>query len=46
MNALPHLLATGQPGLLLLSAVALLVGVVLAVAALRLRPHRRSRSAS
>ena len=46
MNELPHLLATGQPGLLLLSAVALVVGVVLAVAAVRLRPHRRSRSAS
>jgi len=46
MNELPHLLVTGQPGLLLLSAVALLVGVVLAVAAVRLRPHRRSRSVS
>jgi hypothetical protein len=46
MNTLPHLLATGQPGLLLLSAVALLVGVGLAVAAVRLRPHRHSRSAS
>ncbi|HEY4152438.1 MAG TPA: hypothetical protein VGM38_03885 [Pseudolysinimonas sp.] len=42
MNELPHLLATGQPGLLMLSAVALLVGVVLAIAALRLRPHRRA----
>ncbi|MEO6115379.1 MAG: hypothetical protein ABIP33_03250 [Pseudolysinimonas sp.] len=46
MNTLPHLLATGQPGLLMLSAVALLVGVVLAVAALRLRPHRRARTAA
>lgn len=42
MNALPHLLATGQPGLLMLSAVAMLVGVALAVAALRLRPHGRA----
>jgi len=41
MNALPHLLATGQPGLLMLSAAALLVGVVLAIAAVRLRPRRR-----
>ena len=46
MNELPHLLATGQPGLLLLSALALLIGALLAVAAVRLRPHRRSRSAS
>ena len=46
MNALPHLLATGQPALLLLSAVALVIGVVLAVAAVRIRPHRPSRSAS
>jgi len=46
MNALPHLLTTGQPGLLLLSAAAMLIGVVLAVAAVRLRPRRHSRSAS
>lgn len=46
VNALPHLLATGQPGLLLLSAVALLAGLVLTVTAVRLRPRRRSRSAS
>ena len=46
MNALPHLLATGQPGLLLLSAVALLIGAALAVVAVRIRPHRSSRSAS
>ena len=46
MNALPHLLATGQPGLLLLSAVALLAGAVLSVAAVRLRPHRRPRTAA
>ncbi|HEY4224391.1 MAG TPA: hypothetical protein VGM70_01090 [Pseudolysinimonas sp.] len=42
MNTLPHLLATGQPGLLVLSAVALLIGVVLAIVALRMRPHRRT----
>lgn len=42
MNALPDLLATGQPGLLLLSAVALVIGVVLAVIAVRLRPRRGS----
>jgi hypothetical protein len=42
MNAFPHLLATGQPGLLVVSAVALLIGVALAVAAVRLRPHRRA----
>jgi|GEM_PF-2696067 hypothetical protein len=46
MNTLPHLLATGQPGLLVLSAMALAIGVVLAVIAVRLRPHRRSQSAS
>jgi hypothetical protein len=46
MNPLPHLLATGQPGLLLLSVIALVAGVVLALAAIRLRPHRRSRQAS
>ena len=46
MNTLPHLLATGEPGLLMLSAVALAVGAVLTVAAVRLRPHRRGRSVS
>ncbi len=42
MNVLPHLLATGQPGLLLLSGLSLAIGVVLAIAAVRLRPRRRA----
>ena len=42
MNAFPHLLATGQPGLLLVSVLALVIGIALAVAAVRLRPHRRA----
>jgi hypothetical protein len=46
MNALPHLLVTGQPGLLLLSALAAVVGIILSVAAVRLRPRRHSRPTS
>jgi len=42
MNALPHLLATGQPGLLLVSAISLALGVALAIAAVRLRPRRHA----
>jgi len=42
MNALPHLLATGQPGLLVVSAISLALGVALVIAAVRLRPHRRT----
>ena len=42
MNALPHLLATGQPGLLLASAISLALGVALAITAVRLRPRRRT----
>lgn len=41
MNALPHLLATGQPELLVVSAISLVLGVALVIAAVRLRPHRR-----
>ena len=42
MNTLPHLLTTGQPGLLLVSAVALAIGVVLSIAAIRMRPRRHA----
>jgi hypothetical protein len=42
MNTLPHLLATGRPGLLLVSALALAIGIVLSIAAVRLRPHRHA----